>query len=193
MALDGIYLSLLRKEFDPLIDGRVDKIHQPSREELIMTIRTKEGAQKLMFSTEAAILLGEEYPTASMRSSEIKSWLVRLSKQGAKIVVITSVNLADGGMSTVGYDKENNSFWKIKNDYVPAHYSGTGDMFTSVLIGGLLKGDSLPIAMNRATAFTELTVKTTYSYQTPWTDGLMLEGQLPWLTSYQELRDYTNL
>jgi pyridoxine kinase len=47
--------------------------------------------------------------------------------------------------------------------------------------------------MNRATAFTELTVKTTYSYQTPWTDGLMLEGQLPWLTSYQELRDYTNL
>ena len=143
--------------------------------------------------TEAAILLGEEYPTASMRSSEIKSWLVMLSKQGAKIVVITSVNLADGGMSTVGYDKENNSFWKIKNDYVPAHYSGTGDMFTSVLIGGLLKGDSLPIAMNRATAFTELTVKTTYSYQTQWTDGLMLEGQLPWLTSYQELRDYTNL
>ena len=66
-------------------------------------------------------------------------------------------------------------------------------MFTSVLIGGLLKGDSLPIAMNRATAFTELTVKTTYCYQTRWTDGLMLEGQLPWLTSYQELRDYTNL
>lgn len=53
MALDGIYLSLLRKEFDPLIDGRVDKIHQPSREELIMTIRTREGAQKLMFSTGA--------------------------------------------------------------------------------------------------------------------------------------------
>ena len=53
MALDGIYLSLLRKEFDPLLDGRVDKIHQPSREELIMTIRTKEGAQKLMFSTGA--------------------------------------------------------------------------------------------------------------------------------------------
>ena len=115
---------------------------------------------------------------------------ITLSIAGASAI---SVNLADGGMSTVGYDKENNSFWKIKNDYVPAHYSGTGDMFTSVLIGGLLKGDSLPIAMNRATAFTELTVKTTYSYQTQWTDGLMLEGQLPWLTSYQELRDYTNL
>lgn len=143
--------------------------------------------------TEAAILLGEEYPAAPMRNSEAKSWLVRLSKQGAKIVVITSVNLADGGMFTIGYDKQNNSFWKIKNDYVPAHYSGTGDMFASVLIGSVLKGDSLPIAMNRATAFTELNVKTTYSYQNHWTEGLMLEGQLPWLIGYQELGDYTNL
>lgn len=53
MALDGIYLSLLRKEFVSLIDGRVDKIHQPSREEIIMTIRTREGAKKLIFSTGA--------------------------------------------------------------------------------------------------------------------------------------------
>lgn len=143
--------------------------------------------------TEAAILLGEKYPDAPLRNSEAKSWLVRLSKQGAKIVVITSAELCDGGMATIGYDKENNSFWKLKNDFVPAHYSGTGDMFASVLIGGILKGDSLPIAMNRATAFTELTVKTTYSYQTPWTDGLMLEGQLPWLTSYQKLEDFAIL
>lgn len=143
--------------------------------------------------TEAAILLGENYPLAPLRNSEAKSWLVRLSKQGAKIVVITSCPLADGGMSTIGYDKEHNSFWKIKNDYVPISYSGSGDMFASVLIGGILKGDSLPIAMNRATSFTELTVKTTYSYGTPCTDGLMLEGQLPWLTSYQELSDFTDL
>lgn len=143
--------------------------------------------------TEAAILLGEDYHERPMTNSEAKSWLVKLSNQGAKIVVITSVQLSDGGMHTIGYDKENNSFWKIKNDYVPAHYSGTGDMFASVLIGSVLKGDSLPIAMNRASAFTELNVKTTYSYQQHWTEGLMLEGQLPWLISYQELGDYTNL
>ena len=144
--------------------------------------------------TEAAILLGEKYPEMPLLNSEAKSWLVRLSRQGARIVVITSVDLADGGMHTIGYDRESSSFWKIKNDYVKgAHYSGTGDMFTSVLIGSLLKGDSLPIAMNRATAFTELNVKVTHSYHKPWTDGLMLEGQLPWLTSYQQLCDYTNL
>ncbi len=144
--------------------------------------------------TEAAILLGEKYPAAPLRNSEARSWLVRLAEQGAKIVVITSVDLADGGMHTIGYDKETSSFWKIKNDYVPnAHFSGTGDMFASVLIGSMLKGDSLPLAMNRASAFTELNVKVTNSYRRHWTEGLMLEGQLPWLTSYQQLGDYTTL
>ncbi len=144
--------------------------------------------------TEAAILLGEDYPSSPLGSSDARSWLVRLSEQGAKTVVITSVNLAGGGMHTIGYDKATGSFWKIRNDYVKgAHYSGTGDIFTSVLIGSLLKGDSLPIAMNRATAFSELNVKITYSYQQPWTEGLMLESQLPWLTSYQQLDDYSIL
>jgi pyridoxine kinase len=144
--------------------------------------------------TEAAILLGEEYPSMPLGSSDAKSWLVRLSGQGERTVVITSVNLAGGGMHTIGYDRDTNSFWKIRNDYVRgAHYSGTGDIFASVLIGSLLKGDSLPIAMNRATAFAELNVKVTYSYQQPWTEGLMLESQLPWLTSYQQLDGYSVL
>ncbi len=143
--------------------------------------------------TEAAILLGEKYPTAPLRNSEAKSWLVRLSEQGAKIVVITSCPLADGGMCTIGYDKENNSFWKIKNEYVPVNYSGSGDTFASVLLGGILKGDSLPLAMNRATSFTQLAVRTAYSYGAPWTEGIALEEHLPWLTSYQELSDFTNL
>lgn len=143
--------------------------------------------------TEASILLKENYPSVHLRNSEVKSWLVRLSEKGPKIVVITSIPMSEGGMATVGYDKTNNSFWKIVNDYVPISYSGSGDMFTSVLIGGLLKGDSLPIAMNRATSFTQISIKTTYSYGAHWTDGIMLETQLPWLIGYQELSDFTNL
>lgn len=143
--------------------------------------------------TEAAILLGEKYPDAPLTTSQAKSWLVRLSEHGPKIVVITSVPIASGGIASIGYDKEHNSFWKIVNEYVPISYSGSGDMFASILIGGILKGDSLPIAMNRATSFTGMAIKTTYSYGTHWTDGIMLEPQLPWLTGYQELSDYTNL
>ena len=41
MALDGITLSMLKKEFEQnLLGGRVDKIHQPSREEIIISFRS---------------------------------------------------------------------------------------------------------------------------------------------------------
>lgn len=143
--------------------------------------------------TEAAILLGEKYPSGGLSVSVIKSWLVRLSQLGPKIVVITSANISGSGVATVGYDSENDSFWKVVNDYVPAHYSGSGDMYTSVLIGGLLTGDSLPIAMCRAANFIKLTIKTTYSYGVPKNDGILFEQQLPWLMSYSDLGDFESL
>ncbi|MBR6873981.1 MAG: pyridoxamine kinase [Ruminococcus sp.] len=142
--------------------------------------------------TEAAILLGEKFPEGTLDASTMRSWLVRLSQKGPGIVVITSVPM-NGGICTVGYDKKRNSFWKLTDEYVPISYSGSGDMFTSVLIGGLLGGDSLPIAMNRASSFTQSTIKTTYSYGTHWTDGIMFEPHLHRLRSDRELSDYTAL
>lgn len=143
--------------------------------------------------TEAAILLGERFPEGTVDHSVMRSWLVRLSQQGPRIVVITSVPVAGCGICSIGYDRERNSFWKVSGEYVPISYSGSGDMFTSILIGGLLGGDSLPIAMNRAAAFTQSAVKTTYSYGTPWTEGIMFEPLLHRLRSDRELNDYTNL
>lgn len=143
--------------------------------------------------TEASILLGEKYPTAPMTQSQVKSWLVRLSEKGPQIIVITSISLANGENANIGYDKKNNSFWKIPCDYVPISYPGSGDIFSSVLVGGLLKGDSLPIAMNRATSFAELAIKTTFSYSTEPRNGIMIESCLGWLAQNQTLRDYENL
>lgn len=53
MALDGIYLSLLKKELSELIDSRVDRIHQPSKDELIIGMRTRGGLKKILFSANA--------------------------------------------------------------------------------------------------------------------------------------------
>ncbi len=53
MALDGIFLSAVRRELERLIGGRVDKIYQPAREEIIMTVRTREGSEKLLFNSSA--------------------------------------------------------------------------------------------------------------------------------------------
>ncbi|MBQ8960172.1 MAG: NFACT family protein [Ruminococcus sp.] len=53
MALDGAFLYAVKRELEPLIGGRVDKIHQPSREEVVIGLRTKQGAKKLYISANA--------------------------------------------------------------------------------------------------------------------------------------------
>ncbi len=53
MALDGAYLYAVKNELQPLIGGRVEKIHQPSREEIIISVRTRQGSKKLYISANA--------------------------------------------------------------------------------------------------------------------------------------------
>lgn len=129
-------------------------------------------------STEAAMLLGEEYSAAPLSRSEAKSRLLRLCRLGPKMVVITGAELAEGGLANIGYDSENGSFWYVPCDYVPVNYPGCGDIYASVLIGSELSGASLPIAMSRAAEFTELCVKTTFSYGSDPRCGVMFEGVL---------------
>ncbi len=53
MALDGAFLYAVKNELMSLIGGRVEKIFQPSREEIIISIRTRKGSKKLYISTNA--------------------------------------------------------------------------------------------------------------------------------------------
>lgn len=145
--------------------------------------------------TEAAILLDEVYPAGGLDRGRLKSWLVRLSQLTAANagIVITGAYAERGKIYSVGFDPSADSFWKVGSDYVPAKYSGCGDLFTAVLTGGILKGDSLPIAMDRASHFTGLAIKTTYSYGLSGNDGILFEPELAWLTAYRELGDFEPL
>lgn len=53
MALDGVYLSLVKEELEGCLTGsRVDKIHQPSKDNLIISLRTlSSGVKKLFISS----------------------------------------------------------------------------------------------------------------------------------------------
>ena len=51
MALDGLYLSCLRREIAATLrDARIDKVFQPSREEVVLAFRGREGTHKLYIS-----------------------------------------------------------------------------------------------------------------------------------------------
>ena len=54
MALDGIMLRHIKKELEnDLLNSKVDKIYQPSRDELVLSMRSTEGTRKLLLSSRA--------------------------------------------------------------------------------------------------------------------------------------------
>lgn len=53
MALDGAFLYAVKSELTGLIGGRIDKIAQPAKEELIITFRALGGNRKLLMSASA--------------------------------------------------------------------------------------------------------------------------------------------
>ena len=65
MALDGAFLYAVKNELMPLVGCRVEKIFQPSREEIVIFIRTRQGSKKLYISANAGsarIHLTEKQP-----------------------------------------------------------------------------------------------------------------------------------
>lgn len=56
MALDGITVAALRKEFeDRLLGSRIYKIAQPEKDELMLTLKTPDGQCRLLISADASL------------------------------------------------------------------------------------------------------------------------------------------
>ena len=73
---------------------------------------------------------------------ELKEYLRLLSDKGPQVVIITSVPVHDEPHKTsvYAYNRQGNRYWKVTCPYLPAHYPGTGDTFTSVITGSLDAG-----------------------------------------------------
>lgn len=130
--------------------------------------------------TEAAFLLDEKIDNSKIDDKCIKDWLKRLSDMGPKTVVITSVPNTENSKKTnvVAYDAEDDRYWKIECVYIPTQYPGTGDAFTSVLVGGLMQGDSLPMALDRSVQFVTAAIRASYGYEYPNREGVLIEKVL---------------
>ncbi|MFA5498355.1 MAG: pyridoxamine kinase [Candidatus Cloacimonadia bacterium] len=126
--------------------------------------------------TEAAMLLNREYPE-QMTNDEAKEWCIELAKMGPKTVVITSVPSEPNSKSTsvISFDSEHKRFWKVSCSYIPAVFPGTGDGFTSVLIGSLTQGFSLPIALDRAVNFISIGIRSTFGFPHSEKEGILIE------------------
>lgn len=129
--------------------------------------------------TELFYLLNKPYK-AGNTDEELKTYLNELSGKGPDIVIITSVPVLDNPhmTSVYAYNRIGNRYWKVTCPYLPAHYPGTGDTFTSVITGALMQGDSLPIALDRAVQFILQGIRATFGYEYDNREGILLEKVL---------------
>lgn len=165
---------------DPVM-GDDGKLYSTMNEEMIINMKRLIGKADIITPnfTEAAFLLGKSI-CEEVEDKEVKKWLMELSDMGPKIVIITSVpdSIQNKDTSVIAYDKKSGAFWKVSCRYIPAFYPGTGDAFTSVVIGSLLQGDSLPIALDRGVQFITQSIKASYGFDYPKRDGVLLERVL---------------
>lgn len=141
--------------------------------------------------TEAALLLGETF-AADTGIPVVKSWAQRLAEMGPEVVIITSVPEPSALPKTavVAWSQRDARMWKVTCDYLPANYPGTGDAFSSVIVGALLQGDSLPLALDRAVHFISMGVRATFGHQHTPADGILLEKVLPSLNVPVQVSSY---
>lgn len=96
MALDGIFLYHLKNEIaDFAVDSRVDKIYQPSRDELVISLRSREGSRKLLMSCNAdsARIHFTDYPPENPPKPPMFCLMLRKRLTGAWITSIEQENL----------------------------------------------------------------------------------------------------
>lgn len=141
--------------------------------------------------TELFLLLGEPYRD-NIADDELKLVLKKLSDLGPDIVIVTSVPVVGQPhmTSVYAYNRCGGRFWKVTCPYLPAHYPGTGDAFTSVITGSLMQGDSLPIALDRASQFILQGIRATFGYEYNNMHGIMLEKVLHNLDLPNQISSY---
>ena len=121
--------------------------------------------------TEACALLGQPY-TGEVVTDPLPL-LHGLREMGAENVVITglqrttshTVTSSDASALELGAVclDSSNEYSSYFRPPVPGHFHGTGDLFASVCIGGLLRGLSLSAALELATDFTTICAQNTAS------------------------------
>lgn len=132
--------------------------------------------------TEAALLLGVSYDALPTGEAGCKEIVERLSLDGHRSVVLTGASMAPELTGVMCFDAKTGRTKSVQVRRVPREFYGTGDVFASVLAGGLVKGAALPEAARHAVEFVRACAERTAAQNLPIREGVDFEPLLRLLT-----------
>ncbi len=132
--------------------------------------------------TEASFMLGVDY-NPDYDEDYIKDILRKLSKLGCPKVALTGIGFKPEEIGVYAYDSEKDTFFKYFNERLPVSYHGTGDIYASATLGGLMRGLSLEDALSLAVDFTLECMKRTQEDPNSRFYGVNFEEALPFYIS----------
>ena len=173
------FLGVESMEYANLLIERLQLDPRAPLKRMSKGMKQKTAIVAALMANPEILVLDEPYK-ADSTDEELKEYLRLLSDKGPQVVIITSVPVHDEPHKTsvYAYNRQGNRYWKVTCPYLPAHYPGTGDTFTSVITGSLMQGDSLPMALDRATQFILQGIRATFGYEYDNREGILLEKVL---------------
>lgn len=131
--------------------------------------------------TEASLLLEQPYET--IQAIDPAETVRRLSLEGRRSVVLTGYSTGDGQTGALCFDRADGSIQAVQVQRVPRDFSGTGDLFTSVLTGAMVKGVPLIQAARTAADFVQSCAARTLAAGNTDGEGVDFEPLLGTLTN----------
>lgn len=132
--------------------------------------------------TEACLLLESEYCGSVLNQNQVESLLKKLSKINSNTIVLTGISFENDKIGAAIYDVKKQSITYCFSKKIQTNFHGTGDIFASVLSGGLVKGWDIVKATQCATDFVSLCIQQTVNHPQKRWYGVNFENALCMLT-----------
>lgn len=126
--------------------------------------------------TEACLLTGTAYHDGAWKKQELDRLLDRLHDLGPAQVVITGI--PQGTFVANMVRTKDGRHILLRQQRVGHSYSGTGDIFVSILAADAVNGVDLPRSVRRASSFIKKCISRSAELGIPGTDGVCFEEVL---------------
>ena len=135
---------------DPVM-GDYGRLYSGANEGTVRCMQEMLGVAHLSFPnyTEACLLAGVPYQEQGITTDEAYALVDKLRQLGSLSVLITTC-IVDGQHAVVGYNHFTCEHFLLPYDEIPVQFPGTGDIFSSIIVGRLRDGDQLRHATRTA-------------------------------------------